>query len=266
MQRWRNLPRLAGPAFFLAMGSLAVAQTTLDREQVLRASEAALGGEVSGEYRFTDIAGQPVTLESLRGTPLVVSLVYTSCYHTCPMVTEYLAGVVRDARKVLGKDSFRVLTIGFDAANDTPARMRQFARERGIDDGGGWQFLSADPETIAGLTRDLGFTYVASVKGFDHLTQATVLDREGRVYRQVYGDRFAAPALVEPLKELVFQTPPAAGLLTSLANDVRLYCTVFDPSTGRYRFDYSLFVEIFVAVTCLVVVGWMIVRTWRRTA
>jgi len=264
MLSWRILVRFAGPAFFLAIGPFTAASAALDREQVLRTSEAAVGREISGEYRFTDTAGQIVTLGSLRGTPVVVSLVYTSCYHTCPMVTEYLAGVVQDARKVLGKDSFRVLTIGFDAANDSPVRMRQFARERGIDDGGGWRFLSGDPQTVAGLVRDLGFSFVASSKGFDHLTQATVLDREGRVYRQVYGDRFPAPALVEPLKALVFRTPPDAGLLTSLTNDVRLYCTVFDPSTGRYRFDYSLFVEIFVAVTCLALVGWMIVRTWRR--
>ncbi len=253
----------AGLAIFLLMGPLAAAQSALDREQVLRDSEAAVGREVSGQYRFTDTDGRQITLESLRGKPVVVSLIYTSCYHTCPMVTEYLAEVVRMARKVLGEDSFRVLTIGFDAPNDNPVRMRQFARERGIEDRG-WQFLSGDRQTLAGLTRDLGFSYVASAKGFDHLTQATVLDRDGRVYRQVYGERFPAPALVEPLKELVFQTPPKAGLLTSLTNEVRLFCTVFDPATGRYRFDYSLFVEIFAAATCLAAAGWMIVRTWRR--
>jgi protein SCO1/2 len=252
-------------AFLLVAGwGTGAAQPVLDREQVLRASEAAVGREIAADYRFTDTAGRPVALGELRGSPVVVSLIYTSCYHTCPMVTEYLAEVVRMARKVLGDDGFHVLTIGFDTANDHPVRMRQFAQERGIDDPN-WQFLSADATTIAGLTRDLGFSYVASVKGFDHMTQATVLDRDGRVYRQVYGDRFPPPVLVEPLKELVFQTPPQAGLISSLANDVRLFCTVFDPSTGRYRFDYSIFVEIFVAATCLAGALVMIFRTWRQT-
>jgi protein SCO1/2 len=34
---------------------------------------------------------------------------------------------------------------------------------------------------------------------------------------------------------------------------VKLFCTVYDPNTGRYRFDYSLFVQI--AIGALVVLG-----------
>jgi protein SCO1/2 len=265
MNPLRPLVRSAGCAVLLASALAVAAQeaTTLDREQVLRASQAAIGREVPADYRFTDTDGRTVTLGGLRGTPVVISLIYTSCYNVCPMVTEYLAEVVAMARKVLGQDSFRVLTIGFDAANDNPVRMRQFALERDIDDPA-WRFLSGDPATIAGLARDLGFSWVASVKGFDHMTQATVLDREGRIYRQVYGDRFPPTALVEPLKELVFSTPPRAGLVESLTNEVRLFCTVFDPKTGRYRFDYSIFVEIFVAVTCLTAAAYVMIRTWRQ--
>jgi protein SCO1/2 len=250
-------------AFLGALTGVAVGQTQLDRDEALRFSQTALGRQVSGEYRFTDIEGRSVALGGLRGSPVVVSLIYTSCYHTCPLVTEYLAEVVAMARQALGESSFRVLTIGFDTANDNPVRMRQFARERGIDDPL-WQFLSADAPTLAALASDLGFTYVASAKGFDHLAQATVLDREGRVYRQVYGDRFPAPALVEPLKELVFATPPQAGLVESLVNEVNLFCTVFDPSTGRYRYDYSIFVGAFVAFTCMAAVAVLLVRTWRQ--
>ncbi len=255
MQPRRGILRFAGCVVLLAV---------LDRDQVLRVSEAALGRQVPGDYRLADTNGGTMSLAGLRGAPVVVSFVYTSCYHTCPMVTEYLAEVVAMARKALGGDSFRVLTIGFDTANDNPVRMRQFARERGIDEPY-WQFLSGDARTMANLTRDLGFTYVASAKGFDHITQATVLDRDGKVYRQVYGDRFPPPALVEPLKELVFSTPPQAGLIAGLANEVKLFCTVFDPSTGRYRFDYSIFVEIFVAVTCLTGAAVLMFRTWRQT-
>lgn len=264
MQPLRALLRLAGFMLLWCWASTVAAQSAaLEREQVLRLSEAAIGRQVPGEYRFTDTGGRSLTLDSLRGDPVVISLIYTSCYHTCPMVTEHLAKVVGMARKVLGENSFQVLTIGFDAANDNPVRMRQYARERGVRDAN-WRFLSADGATIEGLVRDIGFSYAASPKGFDHMTQATVLDRDGRVYRQVYGDRFSPPALVEPLKELVFSTPPQAGFATALANEVRLFCTVFDPSTGRYKFDYSIFVEIFAAVTCLTVVVFFMARTWWR--
>lgn len=263
-QSCSGLLRLVGCTVLLGCSLVAEAQApAFDREQVLRLSEEAVGRELGSDYRFTDTAGRPVILESLRGAPVVLSLIYTSCYRTCPMITEHLAKVVGMARKALGEDSFQVLTIGFDSANDNPVRMRQYASERGIRDPY-WLFLSADAPTMARLTRDVGFSYAASAKGFDHMTQTTVIDRDGRIYRQVYGDRFPAPALVEPLKELVFDTPPRASLVTTLTNEVRLYCTVFDPSTGRYRFDYSIFIEIFAAVTCLSTAAYFMLRTWWR--
>jgi len=265
----RDAPRVriaaAAGLGLLVVGSLrAEPGTALDRDATLAASQAAIGRVVPADYVFTAPDGRRVSLGELRGTPLVVSLVYTSCYHTCPLVTEYLAGVVETARKALGEASFNVVTIGFDTANDSAVRMGQFQAERGIGDPR-WLFLAGEAATLNGLMDDLGFAYVASPKGFDHLTQATVLDAEGRIYRQVYGDRFPPPALVEPLKELVFATPPGASALASLANEVRLFCTVFDPSTGRYRFDYSLFVEIFVGLTALTAVAVFIVRSWRQS-
>ena len=45
-------------------------------------------------------------------------------------------------------------------------------------------------------------------RGFDHLAQTTVIDAHGRIYRQVYGDAFAVPALVEPLKDLALGSRP----------------------------------------------------------
>ncbi len=96
------------------------------------------------------------------------------------------------AREALGPDSFTVLTVGFDTPNDTPERMRLFA-QRSRRDMPGWNFASADAATMERLARDVGFTYRASPKGFDHITQTTIIDRAGRVVLQVYGQDFDPP-------------------------------------------------------------------------
>ena len=88
----------------------------------------------------------------------------------------------------------------------------------------------------------MGFIFFNSAKGFDHLIQATVLDAEGKVYRQIYGMAPEPPALVEPLKELLYGKQVAASPMRRLMNNINLFCTVYDPATGRYHFDYSLFV------------------------
>jgi len=90
----------------------------------------------------------------------------------------------------------------------------------------------------------VGFTYFASPKGFDHITQTTILDARGRVVLQVYGEDFAPPLIVEPLKKLVWGQNLDRRSLQGLANTVKLFCTIYDPTSGRYRFDYSLIVNI----------------------
>jgi len=241
---------LAG--LFLALTSAsapAVAQQRLDDAQALRTSQAAIG-RVLGGYALTDSSGAPLTLEQLRGRPVVLSFIYTSCYYVCPSLTLRLRGTVKVARDALGDSAFSVVTVGFDTPRDTPARMATYARERGVG-GPGWYLAGADAGTMARITRDAGFTYVPSPKGFDHVTQTTILDASGRIVLQVYGEDFAPPSIVEPLKKLVWGGQVDRPALASLIDRVKLVCTVYDPASGRYRFDYSLIVEIVAGALAL---------------
>jgi protein SCO1/2 len=235
----------------------------LDQSRALAYSQAVVGRTL-GDYRFRDRQGRTLMLSELAGRPLVFSLIYTSCYHTCPMVTSHLAKVVEVARDALGQDSFSVVTVGFDAPVDTPDRMRIFAAQRHIDDPD-WYFLSSDAETIERFSQDLGFLYVSSPKGFDHLVQSTIVDAEGKIYRQVYGEIFLAPLLVEPLKELLYGKAVATSVVDGLMNNIRLVCTVYDPTTGLYHFDYSLFVGIGAGLLSLGTIAVFIAHAWRSS-
>lgn len=247
----------------LSMTDAVLANTATPRfnqQQALGHSRAALGRTL-GSYTLTDGLGKSVSLAALRGKPLVVSLIYTSCHHTCPMVTQHLAQVVRSAREALGAKTFSVVTIGFDSATDTPERMRNYARERGIDDPD-WYFLSADQATADAIVKELGFWYTPAPQGFDHTVQATVVDAKGEIYQQIYGEVFPVTALVEPLKALLLGDP-AVRTWSGLLDGVRLLCTIYDPNAGRYRFDYSIAIAAVVGLLCLGTVGGFIVHAWR---
>lgn len=229
-----------------------------EHSTALKISQEAIGKQL-GEYRLTGIDGQAHSLTELRGKPLVISLVFTSCYQICPMTTRHLAKVVDKAREALGEDSFNIVTIGFDAAVDDPEAMQHFAVQQGIDNTD-WKLFSVAAEDVTALTRDLGFIYFPSVRGFDHIIQATVVDAEGVVYRQVYGQAFATPQLVEPLKQLVLGRPqPADTFITSLFSKIRFFCTTYDPVRDGYFFDYSLFIGMFIgAVIILLMIAWIL--------
>ncbi len=120
-------------------------------------------------------------------------------------------------------------------------------------------------DTTGRLADDLGFLYFAAPQGFDHVAQTTIIDADGRVYRQIYGAAFEPPALVEPLKELIWGRPAGSNAGTSLLERIRLICTVYDASSGRYRFSYAIFIGIGVGGLTLCVTGFVIARAWLRT-
>ncbi|MBF0399649.1 MAG: SCO family protein [Magnetococcales bacterium] len=224
------------------------APLAFDTDVALRQSQDSLGRPL-GAYKLRNRTGNVVSLSDFNGKPLLLSLVYTSCYHTCSVATRSLAGVVEKARAALGKDSFHVVTIGFDTQNDHPATMAHFARQQGLDKDENWFFLSGDRDTVQSLMQNVGFTAIPSPKGFDHTVQATVVDGNGVIYRQVYGETIQTPLLVEPLKDLVLGRPPtqqAESVVDNVVRRVRLFCTTYDPTRDGYRFDYSIFVGMFI--------------------
>lgn len=239
---------------FLTSAAFADDVDRYDPGKALELSQNAIGQTI-GDYELLDEFGNTVKLRSDHaGRALVISLIFTSCHHVCPMTTKHLAKSVDAAREALGSDSFDVVTIGFDVANDTPKAMSAFARRQGVTDEN-WRFLSADSETIKEISNDLGFIFFPTPRGFDHINQSSVIDRNGAVYSQVYGVTFELPWLVEPLKEIVFNRPSSVGhVFAGLIDQVKLFCTVFDPATGRYRFDNSLFVQIAVGASMILAI------------
>ena len=254
------------PLLLLLVPCLAAGQSAgedrYDADRALQISQAAIGRTI-GDHEFIDRINRKVRLHEFAGKPLVISMIFTSCHHVCPTTTRHLDVAVDAAREVLGEDSFEMVTIGFDAARDTPDAMRAFAREQGVA-GRRWHFLSGSPETIAALSEEIGFQFFASPRGFDHINQTTVIDRDGVVYSQVYGVKFELPWLVEPLKQLVLNRPESAGhLVASFVDRVRLFCTVYNPASGRYEIDNSLFIQIAIGFIVVLSVALFLWRGFR---
>lgn len=268
---------ISGEAFAVAPAGLPVQSQSGTQQAAGDAASATTGGPASGPdfakavavsqavigtrpggHVLRGVERREVRLDQYRGKPLLVNFVYTSCFQVCPVTTQFFAKAVRSARDALGRDSFNVITIGFNQPFDSPEAMAAFARQNGVEDPR-WSFLGTDAVTVPGLARDFGFTYYATPKGFDHITQVTVLDGEGTVYRQVYGDTFELQMLIEPVKELLSGQARRAEGLEAIWTKVKLFCTVYDPNTGGYRANYSLFVEIFAGLSMIAaVIGFLV--------
>ena len=256
---------LIGSAVFADQFALAQEESENDRSRAaLATSQSAIGREVSG-LSFTHINGSPVSIEAYRGKPLIISMIYTSCADVCPTIIQSLHGAVDVAREALGTERFNVITIGFDTANDTPNRMRSFAAARGINLSN-WDFLAADAENLDRLAELTGFTFKSFAGGFEHMAQITLLNADGKIFGQLYGSIFDPPVVVEPLKDLVFGTYRPVASLEGLIDRIKLFCTVYNPNTGRYYFNYSLFIGAAIGFLCLLSVLSWLVREYRRSS
>jgi protein SCO1/2 len=94
------------------------------------------------EYKVPNVKlvrddGKLVSLpdEMNDGRPVILNFIFTSCGSICPLMSQVFGQVQRR----LGPESSKVhlISISTDPEQDTPARLREYAR--GFDAGPGWQ-------------------------------------------------------------------------------------------------------------------------------
>ena len=235
----------------------------LDEREALRLGQAAIGRPMP-DLVLLDRQGQPVRLAAYRGKPLLVSFIYTGCFQVCPTQTRALHEAVQGLERMLGAHQFNVVSIGFNQPFDDPQAMRAFAAQQRIG-APNWEFLSPPRDAVATLTQAFGFAYVATPAGFDHVLGVSVVDAQGRIHAQVYGDKLRADQLGQPLRELLLDAPPAAdSALDGWIERVRILCTIYDPDTGAYRYDYKLIFELIGGALFFGSVALYFLLEWRQ--
>ncbi len=159
---------------------------------------------------------------------------------------------------MLGANRFNIVSIGFNQPFDSPQAMKAFATQYGIHLPN-WEFLSPAAAIVDELTQNFGFSYVATSAGFDHMNQVTLVDAEGKIYRQIYGESFTAEDLAEPLKAMITGAPipPQTSTLEEIADRIRILCSVYDPITGKYRTNYAVYIEIAGFISFMIFLLWM---------
>jgi protein SCO1 len=80
------------------------------------------------ETRFRAEDGKQVTLSRYKGTPVILSFVYTSCGATCPMTTKTLQRIER----VIGNKTARFVVVSLNPAQDTPDAVEKYRERYGL--------------------------------------------------------------------------------------------------------------------------------------
>jgi protein SCO1/2 len=134
---------------------------------------------------FTDDAGHPVALASLRGHPVVLTMFFASCGYACPLLVSDMTRV-RDALPAELRADTRFVLVSFDVARDTPAALHDYRTTRQLDNA--WTLLHGDDDAVRELAALLGVKYKPEANGsFAHSNLITILNREGEIVHQRTG-------------------------------------------------------------------------------
>ncbi len=228
---------------------------------VNRANNAV--GRKIGDYTLTDQDGKKFSIREFQGKPYVLSLIYTTCGHECPTIIMHLQEAFKKAGGDFGA-KFNALTIGFNPERDTPEQLRRYGKSF-TNDFSKWRFAAADKKTIEGLARDLGFYYNKIDEGFDHINMVTIVDKEGKIYKQIYGLDFKPVEILEPLSQSINMVKPVVSKPLSIIERIKLFCYKYDEATGKYKLDYGLLITASIgAVLQIATMGWFIYLLWGK--
>ena len=120
-------PRIVVALFLVgafALGAIVLAAGGRDTDE---GSPEAFEGSLMPEgvrapdFRLQNQDGDPVSMRSLRGRPVVVTFLYTTCQDSCPVQAQ----TIRGALDQLGHD-LPALAIAVDPPRDTPERAQAF--------------------------------------------------------------------------------------------------------------------------------------------
>lgn len=123
------------------------------------------------DFGVRDQDGRMLRLAELRGRPVVVTFLYTTCEDACPLTAQQ----IRIALDELGHD-VPVVAVSVDPANDTPRRARTFALEQRMQ--GRMRWALGDAQRLQRIWKAYGIQPQTADE--EHTASTVLLDRTGR--------------------------------------------------------------------------------------
>ncbi|MGH7907073.1 MAG: SCO family protein [Candidatus Binataceae bacterium] len=107
---------------------------------------AASKNECLPAVKLVDQHGKIIDLTSLKGKPVLVDFIYTSCKSICPVLTAKFRFVAKLLGPQLGPD-VTMLSFTIDPEHDNPPTLLNYAKSEGAKFPG-WHFLWGPPPTL----------------------------------------------------------------------------------------------------------------------
>jgi len=152
------------------------------------------------DTKLVDQHGNQVSLASLKGKPLVVDFIYTSCKGECLMETAKLTNVAIRLGPDLGS-KVTIVSISVDPEHDGPKQLLDYARQQGADKKG-WYFLTGSPGNIDKALAGFKLSRQVMPDGsVGHLVDMMLIGPDGRLVNEYNGEIVKAQDIVDDVRK-----------------------------------------------------------------
>lgn len=151
-------------------------------------------GDPVPNVTFTDQRGARLEFASLRGSPLVVTFIYTSCPIPtfCPLMDRHFVAIQQAMKSDHTLKDLTLVSVSFDPVTDTPAVLQRHAATLGADPSR-WKFLTGDRDEVDRFASRFGVAITRELtdpRDITHNLRTAIVDAQGRLVKAYTGNEW----------------------------------------------------------------------------
>jgi protein SCO1/2 len=163
-------------------------------------------GQTVPDAAFVDQDGKARRFSSFKGSPLVITFIYTKCPLPtfCPLMDRHFSALQKPLRQDPALQKVHLVTVSFDPLTDTPPVLKEHAKGLTADLTR-WTFLSGDRDEIDQFGSHFGIVVSRAMndpRDITHNLRTAIVDAEGRLVKTYTGNDWTPEQILTDLRTL----------------------------------------------------------------
>jgi protein SCO1/2 len=189
-----------------------VGQAPIEKPAVAETPSASSGfellkiGDLAPDMEFVNQDGQKQRFSSLRGAPVAITFIYTSCPLPtfCPLMDRHFASIQQVIKSDPALKKVHLVSVSFDPITDTPPVLKKHARELSADPSR-WTFFTGDRDEIDRFASRFGVAVTRELndaRDITHNLRTAIVDANGKLVKVYTGNEWTPAQVLADLRSV----------------------------------------------------------------
>lgn len=164
-------------------------------------------GQPVPDGQFINQDGKPISLETFRGSAVVVTFIYTNCPMPtfCPLMDRHFVTMQEKLKAERNELKVHLLSVSFDPVVDTPPVLKKHAEKLGADPRL-WTFVTGDRDDLDQWASRFGVAVSRAMndpRDITHNLRTAIIDRQGNLVQTYTGNEWTPEQVLADVRVMV---------------------------------------------------------------